>query len=145
MVVINFLHVNPTSKSIPQCMWNRSRANAFVFRIKLLKHLLLKSCDIKKYFRLLLLLCNLRGLSAVEIFLALLLFRLKFQCCLHYVIINGKYQHIRSTADFVIQKKNGVYISIRYKHLSNYKFKFNLSLNLQITNVCLNVFTLFPF
>ena len=71
VAVINFLHVNQ-SLSILQCMWNRS----LVFQIKLLKHLLVKSCGITKYFRLLL--CNLQGLSAVEIFLALLLFLLKF-------------------------------------------------------------------
>ena len=41
MVVINFLHVNQ-NLPIPQCMWNRSQANMFVFRIRLLKHLLVK-------------------------------------------------------------------------------------------------------
>ena len=127
MVVINFLHVNH-SLSILQCMWNRSQANMFVFRIKLLKHLLVKSCGITKYFRLLL--CNLRGLSAFEIILALLLFPFKFQCCLHYVIINGKYQHSRGlkyTADFVLQIKT--------------VFIFRLDTNLQTFIKCFRSFS----
>ena len=51
-------------------------ANEYVFWIKLLKHLLVKSSDITKYFRILL--CNQQGFSSVEIFVALVLFPLKF-------------------------------------------------------------------
>ena len=72
MVVINFLQVNQ-NLSIPQCMWNRSQSNMFVFRIKLLKHFLVKSYDITEYFRLLL--CKVRGLYAVEIFFGSLALR----------------------------------------------------------------------
>ena len=41
MAVINFLHVIQ-NLSIPQCRWNRSQANMFVFRIKLFSDLIIK-------------------------------------------------------------------------------------------------------
>ena len=110
MVRINFLHVNQ-NLSILQCVWNRQQVNMFVFQIKLLKHLLVKLCDITKYFKLLL--CNLCRLSTVKLSCSS---RSNFSVVwLHYVIINGKYQHIRGlkyTADFIIQKKNGVYFRL---------------------------------